>query len=81
MTSSGILVTAEAKLIGLGYILCRFEVKTESFISYEDINTQFMHFQGQNVESQRNQKAACEIGLLAVRGIIVISHVTVLRLS
>ena len=81
MTSSGVLVTTEATLIGLGYILWRFEAKTESYIFYEDINTQFVHFQGQNVKSQRKQKAACEIGLLAVRGILVISHVTVLRLS
>ena len=62
MISSGVLVTAKAMLIKLGYILWRFEAKIESYISYEDINTQFVHFQDQNMKSQRKQKAAREIG-------------------
>ena len=46
----------------------RFEAKTETYISYEDINTQFVHSQGQNVQSHRKQKAAYEIGHLGSQG-------------
>ena len=79
--SSGVLVTTEVTLIRSGPILWRFETKIETYISHEDINTQFMHIQGQNVQSQGKQKAAREIGHLAVRGNFVISHATVLQLS
>ena len=60
LTSLSVSITTEATLIGLGYTLYRFEAKTENYISYEDINPQIIHFQGQNVKSQRKQKTVRE---------------------
>ena len=68
MTSLDILVIAEAKLIRLGYILWCFEGKTDTYISCEDIDTQFLHFQGQKSKSQRKQKTVREIGHLGSQG-------------
>ena len=81
LTSYSILVTTEATLIRLGCTLYHFKAKTKNYICYEDINTQFMHSQGQNGQHQRKQKTVRGKEHLAVRGILIISHVTVLRLS
>ena len=79
--SLGVLITTEGTLIGLGYYLCCFEAKKDNYKSYEDIDNQFIHFQGQNVQSQRKQNIACTIGYFAVRSNFIISYDAVLRLS
>ena len=81
LTSLGISVTTEATPIGLGYILYRFETKTDKYKSYEDINSHFIHFQGQKVQAQRKQKTVRETINLMVKGIFVISHATMLQLN
>ena len=53
LMSLGVSITTEATPIGLGYTLYRFEAKTENYKYYEDINSHFIHFQGQKVQSQR----------------------------
>ena len=47
LPSSEVLITSEATLIELRQMLQRFEAKTQTYISYKDINIQFLHFQGQ----------------------------------
>ena len=66
--SLGVSVTTEATPFGLGYTLYRFEAKTENYKSYEDIYSQFVHFQGQNVQSQRKQKTVRETVHLGSQG-------------
>ena len=44
LPSFGVLITTEATLIRLRKILWHFEAKTYTYISYEDIDTQFSHF-------------------------------------
>ena len=81
LTSLSVSITTEATLISLGYTLYRFKANMENYKSYEEINSHFIHFQGQKVQSQRKQKTVREIVHSTFRGNFVISHDTVLRLS
>ena len=70
----GMITTTEATLVRLRRILWRFKAKTYTYISYEDFQSQIMHFHGQKSKFQRKQKTVRETRLVGSQGYF--SHFT-----
>ena len=76
LSPCGTLIIMEATLIRLTQILWRYEAKTYTNISYEGLQGQIIHIQGQKSESERKNENCNKTGVM---GNSVISQATEVR--
>ena len=79
LSSFGILITIEAILIELRRILWHYEAKTRSTFLMKTSKAESYISMDKNRNLRENGKLSVKQGLKAVKGILIISHDTVLQ--